>query len=234
MSSTVNKMVGYIDAAEKIHNRIAEQNLINEIRTLQHWQMKRLLITHDDLNQKKRYKPAIQFLADEIYGPHDFSERDSEFARVVPKMAKVLPEKALISLEAALKLNYLAVKLDFTLVQHLGNRSLDRTTYFDAYRASDNQECREEQIAVLEALSADLAQVVKIPGISALLLVSRKPAKAAGFGNMQAFLERGFKAFKKIGKIEDFIHPIISREKQLLNQLFSSENETQNPLPPDI
>lgn len=231
MSDMLNKIIQHLEQSAHLNQVINEQNLTQSIRELQTWQTQRLLTTHDDLWQSKRFKPAMQFFIDELYGPKDFSQRDAELSRVVPKMAKILPDKALISLEAALKLNSLSLELDLTLLAKLGQQTLDRDSYFESYRASNNQAKRKDQIQLLENLGLDLAQVVKISGISAILMLSRKPAKVAGVQSLHEFLEKGFKSFKKLGKVHDFIDPIIYRERQMMNDLFSATGIEDNPLP---
>lgn len=231
MANTLDKIIQHLQDTEQMHQLIAEQNLTQTIRDVQAWQTKRLLTTHDDLLQSKRFKPAMQFFVEELYGPRDFSQRDQELARVVPKMKKLLPEAALLSLEAALRLNCLSLELDIALVQQLGDKEVDRDTYFDSYRQSGTQAKREEQIKLLETLGLDLAQVVKISGISAILLLSRKPAKIAGVKSLHEFLEKGFKAFKKLGDVHDFIDPVVNRERELMNSLFTAKGPANNPLP---
>jgi len=227
----LEKIIQDLQETEQMHRLVIQQSLTENIRALQAWQTKRLLVTHEDLWHSKRFKPAMQFFIDEIYGPKDFSQRDMELARVVPKMAKVLPNKGLKSLQAALRLNSLSLELDIALAQKLGNEEINRNNYFVCYRQADNQSKREEQIQLLEDLGLDLAQVVKVTGISALLMLSRKPAKAAGVDSLHRFLENGFKSFKKLGEVHDFIDPIISRERALMHSLFTATGPAENPLP---
>ena len=231
MTNTLEKIIHHLQQTEQMQELIAQQNLTESIRKLQTWQTKRLLITHEDLWHSKRFKPAMQFFVDEIYGPRDFSQRDIELTRVLPKMAKVLPKKGLVSLEAALRLNCLSLELDLVMVKELGSEEIDRSNYFNCYRQSNKQSKREEQIQLLEDLGLDLAQVVKITGISAILMLSRKPAKVAGVKSLHEFLENGFKAFKKLGEVHDFIDPIISRERELMYALHAAKGPTENPLP---
>jgi hypothetical protein len=231
MSNTLEKILHNLQKIEQMNLLIIQQNLTETIRKLQTWQTKRLLVTHDDFWNSKRFKPAMQFFVDELYGPRDFSQRDVELARVVPKMAKILPNKALISLQAALRLNCLSLELDIALVQKLGGEAINRNSYFDCYRQSGSQSKREEQIQLLENLSLDLPQVVKIPGISVILMLSRKPAKVAGVESLHAFLEQGFNAFKELGEVHDFIDPVINRERKMMSALFAAKKPTENPLP---
>jgi hypothetical protein len=231
MTNTLEKIIHHLQTTEQMQALITQQNLTESVRKLQTWQTNRLLITHEDLWHSKRFKPAMQFFVDELYGPRDFGERDKELARVLPKMAKVLPTKGLVSLEAALRLNCLSLELDLALIKELGSEDINRSSYFDCYRKSDNQSKREEQIQLLEDLGLDLAKVVKISGISAILMLSRKPAKVAGVESLHKFLEKGFKSFKKLGEVHDFIDPIINRERALMHSLFAAKGPTENPLP---
>ncbi|MFT5543770.1 MAG: hypothetical protein ACI97K_003278 [Glaciecola sp.] len=231
MTDTLEKIIQSLQETERMQALISQQNLTATIRKLQTWQTKRLLTTHHDLWHSKRFKPAMQFFVDELYGPRDYSQRDIELARVVPKMAKILPNKGLVSLQAALRLNSLSLELDIALVHELGNKEINRGNYFDCYRQSDNQSKREEQIQLLEDLGLDLEQVVKISGISAILMLSRKPAKVAGVKSLHEFLEKGFKSFKKLGEVRDFIDPIINRERKLMHTLYAAKGPTENPLP---
>ncbi|WP_460312175.1 FFLEELY motif protein [Aliiglaciecola aliphaticivorans] len=229
MSLILDNIIQHLHHANELHEHTLEAQLTEPLRALQHWQTKRLLATHQDLWQNKRFRPAMGFFIDELYGPKDFSQRDQELARVVPKMAKIIPKQALESLEAALRLNSLSLALDIALTEHLNAAPVNRESYALAYVKSDNQAQREEQIVLLERLGVDLADVVKIKGISTLLMLSRKPAKMAGVESLHQFLESGFKAFKKLGNVDEFIQPIITRERALKNALFAQQ--VPNPLP---
>jgi hypothetical protein len=231
MSNALDQILKNLQEIEQMNLLITQQGLTETIRKLQTWQTNRLLTTHDDLWNSKRFRSPMQFFADEIYGPKDFSERDIELARAVPKMAKVLPKKGLQSLQTAIRLNSLSLELDIALAQKLGNEAINRNSYFDCYRQSGSQFQREEQIKLLETLSFDLPKVVKTPGISVILRLSRKPAKIAGVGVLHEFLENGFNSFKKVGDVNDFINPVINRERAMMNALFSASGLSENPLP---
>jgi hypothetical protein len=231
MSNTLDQILHSLQKIEQMNLFITQQNLTDTIRELQTWQTDRLLTTHDDLWNSKRFKPVMQFFVDELYGPKDFSQRDIELQLAVPKMARIIPNKGLKSLNTALRLNCLSLELDIALVQRLGSDTINRSSYFDCYRQSSNQPQREEQIQLLENLSLDLPKVVKVPGISVILILSRKPAKIAGIESLQTFLEKGFNSFKKIGNVHDFIDPVISREREMMRALFAAKGVTENPLP---
>jgi hypothetical protein len=231
MSNTLNHILQSLKEIELLNQLILEQNLTENIRELQIWQTNRLLTTHDDLWSSKRFKPVMQFFADEVYGPKDFTGRDIELTRAAPTMAKIIPEKGLQSLKTALRLDSLSLELDVALAKKLGGQAVNRDSYFDCFHQSCEKHQREEQIQLLEILSLDMPTVVKIPGISLILKLSRKPAKVAGVEISHAFLEKGFNSFKKIGDVYDLINPIISRERELMNALFTAKDLAENPLP---
>ncbi|GAC13453.1 FFLEELY motif protein [Aliiglaciecola lipolytica] len=229
MTILLDNIIQHLHHANEMHEHTLKVDLTDALRELQDWQTKRLLATHQDLWESKRFRPAMTFFIDELYGPKDFSQRDQELARVVPKMAKIIPKQALESLEAALRLNSLSLELDIALTEQLDGKTISRETYAMAYCKCENQAQREEQIVLLERLGVDLADVVKIKGISTLLMLSRKPARMAGVESLHQFLESGYKSFKKLGNVDDFIQPIVSRERALKNALF--EQKRPNPLP---
>ena len=113
------------DIIKHIHRVNAQRDLANKlnimplVHQLQDWQCQRLLVSHDDLAQQKRYQKAMAFFVEELYGPKDFSQRDADLVRVIPKLAKVLPEKAMNAMNDALSLNALSFDLDMELAQYL-------------------------------------------------------------------------------------------------------------------
>ena len=230
MNPILDRIIEHLQVTAQYHLDIKHQNLTIPLKTLQSWQCERLMVTYKTFLLNKRFHPAMMFFIDELYGPKDFSQRDDDIARIVPKMSKILPEKALQSLEKALHLNRLSVHLDYTLLQHLEDvNTVDSSSYSAAYHDSNNKAERTRQIDFIAALGQDLADVTNIIGIGMLLKMSRKPAQLAGFLTLHEFLEKGFNAFKKIGKVEDFINPIIETERDIMHKLFAG-----TPVLPDI
>ncbi|MFQ3196573.1 MAG: hypothetical protein ACI8R9_000240 [Paraglaciecola sp.] len=66
-------------------------------------------------------------------------------------------------------------------------------------------------------------------GISTLLMLSLGPAEKGGLQVLHQFLHHGYNAFKRLGKADNFILPIIHSEQQLMNALF--DPASTNPLP---
>lgn len=230
MSDITKQIIRHLHAVETMQEIAEKAELVEKIKQLQEWQCQRLLISHKDLYDDPKFKPAMQFFIDELYGPKDFSQRDQDIAKVVPKMSKLLPEKALLSLSSALYLNAISYELDFAMASSLNGKEINRDTYAEAYREAKNETPRTQQIDYIERLGFDLAEVVQIRGISFLLKMSRKPAKLAGVLSLHEFIEQGFNAFNQLGHVREFIDPIIQRERITMRQLFAGEN----PLPKGI
>jgi hypothetical protein len=53
----------------------------------------------------------------------------------------------------------------------------------------------------------------------------RGPARAAGFGRLQSFLEQGLNAFRVMGDGTEFIETIWSRENLIMQRLFAGAEE---------
>ena len=48
------------------------------------------------------------------------------------------------------------------------------------------------------------------------------PAKLAGLGELHAFLERGFNAFRSLRRADEFLETIVQRERELMVSLFTT------------
>lgn len=232
MSDSIKQISRHLHGVNTMREIAEQANILETMRAVQNWQCQRLLLSHQEMYQQKRFKPAVEFFVEELYGPKEFSQRDHDIARVVPKMAKLLPEKALVSLASALHLNALSFELDFAMARKLHGLTIDRDSYAQAYRECNNQVLRQQQINYILTLGRDLANVVQMKGITTLLVLSRKPAKLAGVIALHEFLEHGFKAFKKLGEVDDFVIPVVNFEQALLTQLF--DKSAANPLPQGI
>ena len=232
MSQSVKEIIRHLHSVNTMQDIASKAGILTKIREVQAWQCKRLMCSHREMHEQKRFRPAVEFFVNELYGPKDFSERDKDIARLVPKMAKLLPEKALMSLSSALHLNALSFELDFDMAKNLSDKPINRDTYAQAYCECDNQTARQQQLRYIQTLGRDLADVVRMKGISTLLMISRKPAKLAGVLALHEFLEHGFKAFKTLGNVEDFVNPILAVEQEMLIRLF--DKSADNPLPENI
>ena len=67
---------------------------------------------------------------------------------------------------------------------------------------------RARQIALIEDVGHGLWSALRMHGVGTLLKISRMPARAMGFGELQGFLERGFEAFGQLGDAAPFLTDI--------------------------
>jgi hypothetical protein len=186
------------------------------------WQAARLAATYADLASQPRYAQATAFFLDDLYGPKDFSARDEEMLRIVPVMARVLPESAVETAALAVELEALTESLDQRLARQLVVPAVDEASYARAYRESGSREKRLRQVALVEAVGLRLDALVRKPMVGTTLKVMRGPARMAGLGDLQDFLERGYAAFRRMDGAGEFLAAFRARETALLERLLSS------------
>jgi hypothetical protein len=193
---------------------------------LRAWQAVRLARTHADLLASPRMGPAATFFLTDLYGSTDLSKLAADVKRIVPVMTKFLPVAALETVADAIELQALSEELDIAMVKALGSgiRNLDATAYRRAYRKVDRRGDRERQIALIRDVGQALGRLINQPFVTSALGLMRKPAQLAGLGELQAFLERGHDAFRKMGDTKKFLGLIVSRERKLLKALFAGDD----------
>ena len=152
-----------------IHRVNALRDLANQLCNAYHSSIAtlamRTLTGHARRLLAKRYQKAMAFFVDELYGPKDFSQRDADLVRVIPKLAKVLPDKAMNAMDDALSLNALSFDLDMAMAQylqsHFPGEPINRDNYALAYRNVGRIEDRKHQIDIISHLGDQLADVIK-------------------------------------------------------------------------
>lgn len=194
------------------------------------WQTRRLAKTYADLAAQKRYRVAMDFFLTDLYGTRDFGQRDDDIARAYPYMVRMLSENAMESLSLAVELHALTQELDRGVIQVLQEshidigahpESLDQELYSQAYRECNNYESRLRQIELIRQTGELLDEVVRHRVIYVSIRLARGPAHAAGFGELQSFIERGLRAFKHMKGATRFLKTINERELFILNQIYS-------------
>ncbi len=189
------------------------------------WQAARLARTHADLLQSPRFKNTASFFLTDIYGPKDLSRHEQAVRRIMPLMTSVLPAAGLETVADAFELNALSESLDAAMLVALGGKvfSLTDAGYSEAYRAVDRRTERERQIELIVHLGQSLDRLTRKPLIGTTLTMMRGPAAAAGLGDLQDFLERGYTVFRKMKGADEFLERIASRERALLEATFGDE-----------
>lgn len=230
--------MSHAEAASALHTQLQRvaalhaskpQAWTSDLLALAHWQAARLRRTYADLAAAPRYEAAARFFFDDLYGPHDFAQRDADVERVYPVMAKLLPARALSTVASAMEVNALTQELDRALVRVLRedgtvDAGLTVARYTQAYRRCDNRDARERQIQLINHVGRELDALVNLPFIYTTLKLLRGPSRLAGLRELQDFLERGFAAFRAMGGAEEFLATLHEREMQILQRLFAGDD----------
>jgi hypothetical protein len=212
------------DNAARRRADAADPALGDRLARLRAWQAQRLRATYADLAAEPRYAAAVSLCLGELYGGTDLAPRDRELARAAGALERMLPARALATLEGALALELLTQDLDARLARRLeAGAPLSAAAYARAYRTSASRPERQAQLAALLSLGHSLDGLVRTPALGLLLRLAHKPAKAAGLGALQEFLERGHAAFRATHGAGEFLATIGSRESQLLDGLYRGD-----------
>lgn len=203
------------------------------LRQLQRWQCERLTRSHADLAAQPRYAPGVAFFIDDLYAPRDFSARDHDVEQALPYMLRLLPEKVLATAADAMTLQVLSRELDAEMVDVLfpdpATQStaddIDVARYTQAYRICNAFDRRRAQIVLLQTLAERLESYVHSRMLYATLRMAHGPAKLMGLGDLQAFLERGFTAFRHMRGSRDFVRSIVERETRYLEAIVAGSSD---------
>jgi hypothetical protein len=194
-------------------------------RALAAFQSRRLAGTYSDLRQSPRYRDAVDFFLADLYGPHDLSGRDEQIIRALDKLKRFLPTAALEALVRAFELHVLTMELDTATATELKEPAgPDAAAYAAAYRAAGRPAERELQIRLVGEIGALLDSVAHRPEVGLAIRLARGPAHAAGYGELQDFLERGYKAFRRMDGASEFLASIDRRERDLMRRLFAGDD----------
>jgi hypothetical protein len=216
--------------------RRADPALMRGMRRLGEWQSRRLRNTYADLAAEPRYAGAIAFFQNDLYGGIDYSRRDADLARVVPAMVRMLPSRVIATVADAVELNALSQELDRALLARLPRVDTVFTVadYCRAYRAEVEYPQRLRQRALIGEVGAALDRYVGMPLVGAALAMMRQPARLAGLGALQDFLERGFAAFRRMSGAAEFLATIDAREARIHAAIAGgSDDPFPDPWPAD-
>ncbi|HET6599086.1 MAG TPA: hypothetical protein VFG60_03910 [Burkholderiaceae bacterium] len=170
-----------------------------------------------------RYAAASRFFLEELYGPGDFTQRDAQFARVVPALARIFPQEIVETVATLASLHALSESLDSGMGAHLAQPQVDAATYVAAWQATARADERERQIALTLEVAASLDHLTRKPLIRNSLRLMRGTARATGLGDLQQFLETGFDTFRAMDGAQEFISIVEVRERSLCRTLFAAK-----------
>lgn len=210
--------------------RAAEPALGASVLRLKAYQRDRFAHTYADLLASPRYAAAARFFLEELYGPRDFSERDAQFARVVPGMVRLFPREIVDTVDTLARLHALSEALDTQMARTLQDEPVvDAPRYVRAWQQTGDVPGRERQIVLTLSVGRSLDRLTRKPLLRHSLHLMRGLARAAGLGALQQFLECGFDTFKAMGGADSFLGSVEQRERALAAALFGAAPLGQLP-----
>ncbi|MEO8923117.1 MAG: hypothetical protein ABI330_09900 [Caldimonas sp.] len=215
-------------AAEREH-RLRVAGLDAGVVALKAFQQRRFSHTYADLLATPRYGPAARFFLGELYGPREFVRRDAQLARVVPGLAKLFPKESVDVVAAATALHALSEALDTAMAMHLGATEIAPVGYARTWQGVGRATERREQIALTARVAQGLDDLTRRPLLRNGLRLMRGPARAAGLGELQRFMEAGFDTFRAMHGAGEFIAIVQSREQGLAESLFAADMTDAGP-----
>lgn len=208
-------------AAER-HHRAQAPALEAQVRAVKAYQHARFAASYADLLASTRYAQAARFFLDDLYGPHDFSTRDDQFVRIVPPLVRLFPQEIVSTVRALAELHALSEVLDTLMAAASLGATLDVAAYRAAWQQVGRPADRERQIVLMLDVGAALDRYTRNPLLRHSLRLMRTPARAAGLGALQSFLERGFDTFREMRGAQTFLETIAARERALATALFGA------------
>ena len=214
---------------DKLKHEQAEARPLNpQMTALKTWQSQRLARTYADLLTTSRYRLACLFFLQDIYAPRDFSQRDRDINEMYAFMQRFVPANLLRPLTKTIQLYDLTNELDERLLEVLvgqlgGAADLSEAKYAEAYRLCDNYVARVRQIETICQIGQQLDEIIRLPLTGTALRMASVPARRAGWTELTGFMERGYTAFKKMGGADYFLDTVRTRERRILDRIYSAE-----------
>jgi hypothetical protein len=232
-----------MDAAQTIREAVAQVasmridayadvNLHAATVAIKSFQARRFAGTYADLLATDEYGRAARFFLEDLYSDKDYSLRDAQFARIAGGLQRLFPQQVVATAVALAKLHVLTEQLDRCMAEVWMKFAPSAATdvasrYVNCWEAVDRRRDRDNQLEMVLSIGFELDRLTRIPGLRLMLKMMRRPAKAAGIGSLQAFLESGFDIFAHMsGKgsgAQYFLSTIRDRETYWIKQLSSPD-----------
>lgn len=221
VAATILAHLHAVDAERR--QRAAEPGLDAKATALKDFQQRRFSHTYPDLLASSRYGAAARFFLDELYGPRDYTLRDTQFAKVVPALVRLFPHEIVETVMHLAQLHALSEALDTAMARHLDRPAVEPKDYLRAWQQVGRPEDRRAQIALTLDVAGRLDRLTRKALLRTSLHLMRTPARAAGLGELQLFLETGFDTFRAMNGAQEFLAIVAAREEELAAALFAAD-----------
>ncbi len=228
MSSTTafaDQIRAHLQGVAALRQRVEDlPGLAEAVHAIKRLQARRFRATYADLGSQPPTQPAMRFFLEELYGEHDFSQRDEQFGRIAGALERLFPTAVAQLAVDLTEMHALTERLDARLAEQWLAQSADTAAdrYVAAWRACGHRDQRERQLAVVQHMGRELQRLTRMRSLRLGLRMMRKPAEAAGLSALQHFLESGFDAFAALGDADGFLKTIADREARWIDTLFDA------------
>jgi len=184
---------------------------------LQTYQSNRMSQTYADLKENPEYHRIGKFFFDEVYGPKDFTFRNSSIRKLHQALDGRIDGNILSAVDMVFDLQELSEELDDRLVErmviHGYGPELNSTQYETIYRDLDNFDQRISQVELATDSVHEFHRFSKKWLVGVSLKTVRKASHIMGLGRIMDFIYEGYLAFHSINDIGYFTDTIRSREE---------------------
>ena len=229
--SAAKELREYTGRSNAIHREyLGYPELLDRYQRFVAWQLDYMLPFYEDLRASEDYAAAVDFVVSDLTGM-GINQRDHDLARVVPLMCKMLPDKALRTVATAMRLNARVLGINLAICRELYkdipvDADVSEAEYCSACRrASRLDECLE-LVHLTGEVGHSLDHVIRIPMIGLMLKAMRTPARLAGFGVLQRFLEKGYRTFFALEDVDQFLDDITLRMTDVFTRIFTEPVES--------
>jgi hypothetical protein len=224
--SAATQLREYTDLSNFIHEQyLGNPELLQRYERFVGWQLEYMLPFYEDLRSSLDRAAAVDFVVSDLTGI-SISERDHEFAKVLPIMSRMLPARALSAVATAMQLNARVLAINLSICRALFKEiAIDADITDASYcaacrRASDLDECLE-LVHLTADIGRNLDHVIRIPMMGLTLRAMRMPARLAGFAVLQIFLEKGYKTFNALQDVDQFLDDMTVRMTEVFGRIFT-------------
>jgi len=228
-TSAADRIRKHLERVTHLREQARHDGLSTAVHQIKQLQARRFRATYSDFLSDARYAAATRFFLDELYGEHDFAQRDEQFGRIAGAIERLFPD-AVAELAVDLSETHaLTETLDHQLAGHWlaqDNGCAYAERYVLSWRQTGERAQRERQLTVVQHMGQELQRLTRMKSLLIALKLMRKPAHAAGLSSLQQFLENGFAAFATLGDTQAFLATIRAREQHWIDALFDDPLES--------
>ena len=225
VTSAAEQIRMHLQRVAHLREQALDAGLASAVHQVKQLQARRFRATYADFLVQPRYAEATRFFLDELYGEHDFTERDAQFGRIAGAIERMFPDAvAELAVDLA-ETHALTETLDHQLATHWlaqDSSCSEAERYVRSWRLTGERPLRDRQLSVVKHMGRELQRLTRMRSLSIALKLMRKPAQAAGLSSLQQFLESGFSAFASLGDAQAFLATINEREHAWIDTLFDA------------